>query len=181
MSDKGEVEGVVQEFEGVQPEGGGPKKIKVDGKWYWTGNTVIHGVEVGDKIGIEWEIWSPPGKGNIKLPFIQRWGKIASGDTPKTPAYQPTQPQGGQLAANPQPQPAGRKAGMAYEDLPRKSVQEVLAMLPLKDADYIRMVSNVVGQAITAGHVRTPSEACRWIFAASCAALGVQYFESDVP
>lgn len=78
-------------------------------------------------------------------------------------------------AANLQPQKT--KGLRAYEDLPREGIEGD----PIHDADQLRLISNVMASLVNVGQVKTRGEACRWIFALSCAVRGIRFAESEIP
>jgi hypothetical protein len=153
-------EGEVQEF-GTSPSGS--TKIKIAGQWFYSGNVDTAGIAFGDRVSIEWKEFSPPPRAGhrgppVRLKMIQSWGKL--------PALAPQTSQGLQRV---NPNAATMATQMGQQEPTRAQLQGPSVM----DADYIRLISNVLAALATSGKIETPNDIRLWYAALHGAVMGV--------
>lgn len=118
----------------------GNPKIKLDGKWFPVGRNNIDGIVPGSQVEVEFGSF-PDSKTGQPVACINK--------------IRPA-PMNGQAAHAPQP------SARAAQPAPAGTVCEVS---PLDDSG-MRFISNLVGSAVTGGHVTAPAELSVWTVAA---------------
>lgn len=176
-------EGEVQEF---GTSGSGTTKIKIGGQWFYSGNVDTSGIAFGDRISIEWKPFTPQAKPGSNRPpptlkMIQNWGKLAQLAAP----IGDRGPQRVNPAALPKhlqhsPQTPGQLQQPTPEQLYGKPQGSIM------DADYIRLISNVMAALVGANKIETPADIRLWYGALREAVTGetpatTPEFDDNIP
>jgi hypothetical protein len=172
MADNQVHEGEVQEF---GTSSSGSTKIKISGQWFYSGNVDTAGIAFGDRISVEWKEFSPPPRAGdrrppVRLKMIQSWGKL--------PALAPQTSQGPQRV---NPAMSGNASNAPPPQQPTQAQTG-----GIMDADYIRLISNVMAALATGGKIETPKDVGPWYAALHAAVMGVTpttepEFDDNIP
>lgn len=125
----------------------GNPKIKLDGKWFPVGRNNIDGIVPGSQVEVEFGSF-PDSKTGQPVACINK--------------IRPAPMNGHGMQGNYAPQPKPDSAPFKMPPSPTGMVCEVS---PLDDSG-MRFISNLVGSAVTGGHVTAPAELSVWTVAA---------------